>query len=338
MLQTYYVSRMESKEVEKILNYLKINGPSIPAEIKNAVGIDLIILGAILSEMARSKQILMSIGKIGGSNLYYLPGQEEKLKRLYDYLKEPEKLIFKKLEQEKVIEEKALTPVESLAITKIPDFAKRIEVEFNNEKHIFWKWYLLDDETAKKIIEEKLKVYLKVEQPIKEHSSENITKEKEEKQQKEKHENIKTEHLEESVEKKEKAIDGKEKSKTIVKKHYDIVNGNENLLKSLKIKNHHQILEFLNEKNIVLKSILMNAQNYAILIAETEIMKFILAIHDKKSISENDIILLLGYCSLHNLSGILICSAFAKSNVIEIAKKASIQIFNIKNKEIVRSV
>ncbi|MEM1988883.1 MAG: hypothetical protein QXS41_03530 [Candidatus Woesearchaeota archaeon] len=319
---------MEYPEQEKILNYLKINGPSLPAEIKNAVGIDLIILGAILSEMARSKQILMSIGKIGGSNLYYLPGQEEKLKRLYDYLKEPEKEIFKKLENEKILEEKSLSPVESLAITKIPDFAKRIEVEINNEKSVFWKWYLLDDESFKKILEEKFNQNNKIQEKSKEIENEKATKYNSEE---------KTKVIEE---KEKKTVDEKpneEKTKTILKKHYEqILHENENLVKNLKVKNQNHIIEFLNEKNIVIKSVLMNAQNYAILLAENDLMKFVLAIHDKKTISENDIILLLGYCSLHNLSGILICSTFLKSNVMEVAKKASIQIFNIKNKEIVK--
>ncbi|MEM4396895.1 MAG: hypothetical protein QXR30_04550 [Candidatus Woesearchaeota archaeon] len=319
---------MEYPEQEKILNYLKINGPSLPAEIKNAVGIDLIILGAILSEMARSKQILMSIGKIGGSNLYYLPGQEEKLKRLYNYLKEPEKEIFKKLENEKILDEKSLSPVESIAITKIPDFAKRIEVEINNEKIVFWKWYLLDDESFKKLLEEKFNQNNNIQEKSKEIDNEKATKDNLEE---------KTKVIEE---KEKKTVDEKpneEKTKTILKKHYEqILHENENLVKNLKVKNQNNIIEFLNEKNIVIKSLLMNAQNYAILLAENDLMKFVLAIHDKKTISENDIILLLGYCSLHNLSGILICSTFLKSNVMEVAKKASIQIFNIKNKEIVK--
>ncbi|MEM2116008.1 MAG: hypothetical protein QW524_03530 [Candidatus Woesearchaeota archaeon] len=278
---------------EQIIDFIRKNGPSLPSEIKTALNVDLFILGAILSEMVKNKEILMSYGKIGSSSLYYLPGQEEMLKRLYDYLKQPEKDVFKKLESSGILLEKELQPVEILALTKILDFAKKIEIEKDNEKLVFWKWYLLDDETAMKMIEEKT-----------------AKKEK-------KHENLI------AIEEKREIETEKPKVQTFG-------------ISKLKISKKLELEEFLNDKKITVKDVLMNAQNYSILYCFTEISNIILGIHDKKSISENDVILFAGYCYLHKVSGILLLTCNPKIKILELTKKLSITLYKYSNGKFVK--
>ena len=65
---------------EKILNYISENGPTLPVDIVKLTGGDSLISNAYLSELVSSKEILKSDELVGTANIYYLPGQEDKLK------------------------------------------------------------------------------------------------------------------------------------------------------------------------------------------------------------------------------------------------------------------
>ena len=124
---------------EKILNYISENGPTLPVDIVKLTGGDSLISNAYLSELVSSKEILKSDELVGTANIYYLPGQEDKLKNklseLIDFKKTP-----KNFQTKKVVE--------------TPELIKRRE-DFNN------RLKLIEDREKKERIIEKPKNIIK---------------------------------------------------------------------------------------------------------------------------------------------------------------------------------
>ena len=74
---------------DKILVLVKQKGPLLPVQlVKEIPGLNTIFAGAILSELYASKKVFISHIKVGGSPLYYVQGQEEKLQNYTQYLHE----------------------------------------------------------------------------------------------------------------------------------------------------------------------------------------------------------------------------------------------------------
>lgn len=137
---------------EKILEFIRINGPIIPIQIKKALGGELLFIGAVLSELSSQGKVKTTHLKLGGTPFYYLPGQEAMLVKLVKYLNEKDQRTANRLMQEKVLSEKELSPLERVSLQSIKDFA--IPIRANEE--IFWKWFLVRDEEAELIIRKKL--------------------------------------------------------------------------------------------------------------------------------------------------------------------------------------
>lgn len=141
---------------EKILNLIKEKGPSLPIHISKATGLQLIFSGAFLSELVEDKIIKMSDLKVGGSHLYYLPGQEAMLENFYTYLGGKEKEAFIIIKEKKILRDSELEPAIRVALRAINDFALPTILNFNNEKLIFWRFYNIAEEEAKERISNKL--------------------------------------------------------------------------------------------------------------------------------------------------------------------------------------
>ena len=142
---------MDTKE--KILNYIRANGPSLPTTIAKKLEDNSFFISAHLSEMKDLGKIKISNIKIGGgSPLYYVPGQEPQLEKFSDNLGEKERKVYELLKEKKVLKDSSLVPVFRAAIRTIKDFAFPLSVNFKNEKVVFWKWKLLPNEEAEKII------------------------------------------------------------------------------------------------------------------------------------------------------------------------------------------
>ena len=62
---------------DKIIEFIKENGPSLPVQVVSKIGGDSFIANAYLSEMVEKKNILQSEERVGSVPVYYLPGQEE---------------------------------------------------------------------------------------------------------------------------------------------------------------------------------------------------------------------------------------------------------------------
>jgi hypothetical protein len=141
---------------------------------------------AHLSELSSEGKLKVSKIKIGGSPLYYLPGQESYLGRFSNNLHEKEKRAFDLLKEKKVLRDSKLEPVIRVALREIKDFAIPLQVTHQNTKEIFWKWHLLSKEEAESLIRSLLaKKEIKETEPKKEEKIEREIKKPAEKESKE---------------------------------------------------------------------------------------------------------------------------------------------------------
>ena len=143
---------------DQIIRIIATKGPLIPVHVSKEITTDTTLAGAMLSQLADQKKVFVSHLKFGGSPLYYLKGQEEKLQEFSKNLNEKDRAAFELLKKEKVLQDSEQTPLTKVCLRNIKDFAVPLNVTFGEEKEIFWKWYLLHDEDARELIGEKLKI------------------------------------------------------------------------------------------------------------------------------------------------------------------------------------
>lgn len=137
---------------QKILGLIKIKGPIIPAQIYKEINSDILMSSAHLSELSSEGKVKVSNIKIGGTPLYYLHGQEPQLQNFSDNLHEKERKAYEILKEKKILRDSKLEPVIRVALREIKDFAVPLQVTYQNNKEIFWKWYLLSKGEAESLI------------------------------------------------------------------------------------------------------------------------------------------------------------------------------------------
>ena len=138
---------------EKIKEYIKVNGPVLPVQVAKHINTNILMASAYLSDMVSNKELKMSYLKVGGSPLYYLPGQEYKLQNYIKYLHVREQEAVALLREKQLLRDKDLPPAIRVALRNTKDFAQPINVTQNNTTELFWKWYL----TPLTEIEQKIK-------------------------------------------------------------------------------------------------------------------------------------------------------------------------------------
>ncbi|MDO8556633.1 MAG: hypothetical protein Q7R96_05675 [Nanoarchaeota archaeon] len=134
---------------------VKRKGPVVPAQISKDVGRDTFFVGAILSDLLREKKVLFSKAKIGGSSVYYVAGQESKLDILFNYLPMKEKEAFTLLKKYQFVRDTELEPSIRVALRNLKDFAIPLNVNAAGTQELFWKWHLLSDADAEKLLYER---------------------------------------------------------------------------------------------------------------------------------------------------------------------------------------
>jgi cell pole-organizing protein PopZ len=137
---------------DKIMAFIRSKGPILPVQLGSEIKKDLMITGAILSDLSQRKLILISNTKVGGSPVYYLKEQGYRLQELYKHLNQKDKRAYDLLKQRQVLRDSTLTPLLRVSLRNIKDFAKPVEVTVGNQKEIFWKWYLTTSEKSGHII------------------------------------------------------------------------------------------------------------------------------------------------------------------------------------------
>ena len=143
---------------DKILQLIRIRGPVIPSHINKEISLDILFTSAALGELVSRNELKVSNIKIGGTPLYYLPGQEARLQQFANKLNEKDKIAYDILRQKSILRDKELTPLTRVALRNIKDFAKPLTVNVKGDNETFWKWYLLTNDEASKLIKESLEL------------------------------------------------------------------------------------------------------------------------------------------------------------------------------------
>ena len=140
----------------KILEIVKAKGPVLPVQVGKEIGMTILMSSAHLAELTASNLLKISHVKVGGSPVYYLPGQEAMLQKFIGSFNDKEKKAYDLLIQNKILRDREQEPVIRVALRELKDFALPLNVTYNNQTEIFWKWYLLGEEEAANLIKTKL--------------------------------------------------------------------------------------------------------------------------------------------------------------------------------------
>ena len=141
---------------EKILGFIKVKGPVLPVQISREIGSNILMASAHLAELTANGKLKVSAIKVGGSPLYYIPGQEEMLQRFTENMNDKEKKAFDLLMQSKILRDSEQEPVIRVALREIKDFAVPLNVSYGDNKEVFWKWHLMPDTEAEQAIKSKM--------------------------------------------------------------------------------------------------------------------------------------------------------------------------------------
>lgn len=138
-----------SQTKDRMMQYIKMKGPSLPVNIAREVSVSPLFASAFLSELYREQKLFMSHLKVGSTSLYLLPGQEMQLENFIEHLNVREREAFHFIKKNKIAEESLLTPVLRVAIRNIQDFATPIQIKDKT----FWKYSFISDQEALALIE-----------------------------------------------------------------------------------------------------------------------------------------------------------------------------------------
>ncbi|MFH1311309.1 MAG: hypothetical protein ABIH65_02795 [Nanoarchaeota archaeon] len=126
---------------EKIIFFIKTNGPSLPVHIAKYIESNVLFTSAFLSELFSEKRIKISNMKVGNSPLYFIQGQEHLLERFSQHLKSKEKDAFMILKEKKFLKDSEQAPAIRVALRAIKDFA----IPFKKNDEIFWRYHTVPE-------------------------------------------------------------------------------------------------------------------------------------------------------------------------------------------------
>ncbi len=248
----------------KIIEIIRRKGPSLPVEIARETGLSPLFASAFLSELVKSGTLKLSHLKVGGSPLYFLPGQEKQLENFINHLHEREREALLLLKSKLVLKDKELLPAIRVALRNLKDFAFPIAYK----QELYWKYLGVSNEQVLEIITKQEKTGEKSES----------------KKEVERTVDKKAEKKEEGKEKR-----SEEKAEEKAKKAGKEINQVGEFLQA--------VLSYLEKHDIrLVKEIERKKKQFAAIVATDsrvgEIRFYMLA-KDKKRISENDLALLL---------------------------------------------
>lgn len=166
---------------DKIINFLRMMGPTLPSKVAKFVQSDILLASALLSDLTSQGRVKISHLKVGGSPLYYLPGQENRLHEFALGNLNPKDLqVMERLKKEKVLRENNLDLLAKVALRYLKDFAVPLHVTIRGSKELFWKWYLASEDETNKAIAAMLNAGR---MPIREERKEEMTKKEETKEE-----------------------------------------------------------------------------------------------------------------------------------------------------------
>ena len=139
---------------DRILQFLRITGPTLPSKVAKNIGSEVLIASAHLSDLSSQGKVKISYLKIGGSPLYYLPGQEA---QIYPFaagnINPKDYIVLEKLKTRKILRENELDLLSKVALRSLRDFAIPLQVVIDGQREIFWRWYLFSDNETNEMIQ-----------------------------------------------------------------------------------------------------------------------------------------------------------------------------------------
>jgi len=130
---------------DKILSFLKTNGPSTNIDICKGIQLQSYVVDALLSSMV-GKTIKKSHKRLGSTRVYYLQGQEERARmRVYKSLEPDQQAFLKKLENVRVISGEEISEEQ---IEEWQDFM----LPFSHNGRQAWHWFEINQSAAKKLL------------------------------------------------------------------------------------------------------------------------------------------------------------------------------------------
>jgi hypothetical protein len=142
------MAQMNGKEVkEQIKRTLELRGPSLPVHIAKTISMSSLFASAFLSELSSEGIVKISNMKVGGSPLYFIPGQEEKLENFVKFLSPKEREAFELLKSKGILEDEKQHPAIRVALRALKDFA----LAFKKGDKLFWRYFLTKEEEAKNL-------------------------------------------------------------------------------------------------------------------------------------------------------------------------------------------
>ncbi len=304
----------------KIISIIRIKGPSLPTQIASQTGLSSIFAGALLSELFSEQVIRISNMKVGGSPLYFIPGQESSLDNFYQSLPGKEKEAFLLLKERRILEDKSQEPAIRVALRSIKDFA----VPFKKDEDIFWRFHSTTEEEVRKLLEPRLEIKEtkpEVKETIVEKTLSLVEQLKEQKRVKEKKEKpikkeVKQVKKEEPLDlglKPEKPIKSEQEKQIKPKETPEFV---KNMLEILK----KEDIEPLEEKEAKKKEF-----SYIVSI-NTDLgkMKFLCMAKDKKRINENDLKISLQEAQALKMPALVVYTGEIVKKAIEYADSCSL--------------
>lgn len=110
---------------DKIISFLRSNGPSLPVEINKQTGYDTFINLAVLGELVKDKIVRQSKRPIGSSLIYYLPEHEERMReKLFTDLSIPEKKVLMHIREAGKLTADELSPHERAFLDMLRDYIR----------------------------------------------------------------------------------------------------------------------------------------------------------------------------------------------------------------------
>ncbi|MBI4151258.1 hypothetical protein HY492_03970 [Candidatus Woesearchaeota archaeon] len=137
---------------DKVLAFVRAKGPILPVHIAKEVGTNILMASAMLSELVSKGSLKVSGLKVGGSPLYFAPGQEAMLLNFTASLNEKDRRTVELLQQQKVLRDNEQEALTRVSLRGIKDFAFALNVTHDGITEIFWKWYALPDAEASDMI------------------------------------------------------------------------------------------------------------------------------------------------------------------------------------------
>lgn len=151
---------------QKIIDFLRRNGPSHPVQIGKILGKDGLMTSAILSEVIKDGSVKKTERNVGNTPLYFVSGQEEATRTMVmNDLGLVEKKVVEKIKSSSFIFHSDLSTQDKFVLPGLKDFIVPLKVKLGENEAIIWKFHDISNDRILPAITDRLKKFEKA--PVK---------------------------------------------------------------------------------------------------------------------------------------------------------------------------